>query len=175
MSLMWCDCMDIIGWSTTWIRWMFIYWKWWIILAWYWHTLTISLRRQSSYILFGWPFIDISKSSSGRYLFVQSGGKVTSESSYVDLADSSSKPVMIQPRRHNILYDTYHVGNQLWIVTNEDALNFKLMYTSIDKPSVDNWKPLIPYDPEVILTWISAATSVSYGIQPSALVASDGQ
>jgi oligopeptidase B len=95
--------------------------------------------------------IDISKSSSGRFLFVQSGGKVTSEQSFIDLADPKGKLTLIQARRHNILYDTYHVASQLWIVTNENALNFKLMYTGIDKPAAEHWKPLVPYDPEVII------------------------
>lgn len=54
---------------------------------------------------------------------------------------------LVEPRRRNVLYDVYHVGSRFWIVTNDGgALNFKLMHTSPDTPSSENWKAIVPYD-----------------------------
>lgn len=69
----------------------------------------------------------ISKSQSGKFIFVYSHSKTTSEVRLVD-ADSPLSPLqLVDERRDGILYDLEHWGDDLLILTNENALNFQLL------------------------------------------------
>lgn len=68
----------------------------------------------------------VSKSQSGKFIFVQSSSKTTSEIRLLD-ADSPLSPLqLIDGRRDGIEYDVEHWGDDLLILTNEGAQNFQL-------------------------------------------------
>ena len=69
----------------------------------------------------------MTKSQSGKFIFVHSGSTTTSEIRLLD-ADSPLSPLqLIDARRDGILYDVEHWGDELLILTNEGALNFQLL------------------------------------------------
>ncbi|MFA9560650.1 oligopeptidase B, partial [Evansella sp. AB-rgal1] len=69
----------------------------------------------------------VSKSQSGKFIFVQSSSKITSEIRLLH-ADSPLSPLqLIDERRNGIEYEVEHWGNDLLILTNEGALNFQLL------------------------------------------------
>ncbi len=69
----------------------------------------------------------INKSQSGKFIFVHSDSKTTSEIRLLD-ADSPLSPLqLIDVRRDGIEYDVEHWGDDLLILTNEEALNFQLL------------------------------------------------
>ncbi|MCM3639155.1 S9 family peptidase [Sporosarcina luteola] len=69
----------------------------------------------------------VSKSQSGKFIFVYSHSKTSSEIRMLD-ADAPSSPLqLLDARRDGILYDVEHWGDDLLILTNENALNFQLL------------------------------------------------
>lgn len=74
----------------------------------------------------------ITKSQSGNYTFVHSQSKITSEIRLLD-TDSPLSPLrVVDERREGIEYDVEHWGDDLFVLTNEDALNFKLLRCPLD-------------------------------------------
>ncbi|MCM3745578.1 S9 family peptidase [Sporosarcina luteola] len=74
----------------------------------------------------------VSKSQSGKFIFVYSHSKTSSEIRMVD-ADAPSSPLqLLDARRDGILYDVEHWGEDLLILTNENALNFQLLRCPLD-------------------------------------------
>ena len=70
--------------------------------------------------------LSVKKSQSGKFIFVQSESKTTSEIRLLD-ADSPLTPLqLLDGRREGIEYDVEHWGDDLLILTNEGAQNFQL-------------------------------------------------
>ncbi|WML49097.1 prolyl oligopeptidase family serine peptidase [Neobacillus sp. PS3-34] len=71
--------------------------------------------------------LSVKKSQSGKFIFLQSNSKTTSEIRLLD-ADSPLTPLqLLDERREGITYDVEHWGDELLILTNEEALNFQLL------------------------------------------------
>nr|Q59536.1 RecName: Full=Protease 2; AltName: Full=Oligopeptidase B; AltName: Full=Protease II [Moraxella lacunata]BAA07460.1 protease II [Moraxella lacunata] len=69
----------------------------------------------------------ISKSQSGKFIFVYSSSKTTSEIHMIDTDSPLSPLQLVDERRDGILYDVEHWEDDLLILTNEGALNFQLL------------------------------------------------
>ncbi|OQS04837.1 serine protease family S09A [Thraustotheca clavata] len=90
------------------------------------------------------------KTRSGRYLLLQSSSSETSEVSFIDLHHPEKGVILIEKRQKGVEYSVDHQGSVFFIDTNRDgAVNFKLMETSVDAPSAENWKDVFPYDPAI--------------------------
>jgi oligopeptidase B len=92
------------------------------------------------------------RSLSGEYLFIHPKSAVTSEVYFISAREtlqSQPKLHLVKPRQQDVLYEVDHTSGRFWIVTNEGAKNFKLMYTPEDAPSRENWQTVMEHDPEV--------------------------
>ena len=86
----------------------------------------------------------LTKSQSGRFIFVSSYSTTTTEVSFID-ADSPLLPLTcIATRQRDIEYSVEHWGDKFLILTNENAINFKLMSCPID--DLINRDEFLPYD-----------------------------
>lgn len=88
----------------------------------------------------------ISKSQSEKYIFVQSDSTTTSEVRVIDATEPLSSPQLVDERQEDILYSVEHWGDDLLILTNENALNFKLQCCPVD--AIKERKDVFPYDEE---------------------------
>ncbi|REB07083.1 S9 family peptidase [Sporosarcina sp. BI001-red] len=69
----------------------------------------------------------MNKAQSGKYIFVHSNSKTTSEIRLID-ADSPLSPLqLVDARQDGIEYDVEHWGEDLLILSNEEAQNFQLL------------------------------------------------
>jgi len=76
--------------------------------------------------------LNLTKSQSGRFIFVHSYATTTTEVSFID-ADSPLAPLTCMAKRlRDIEYNVEHWGDKFLILTNENAINFKLMSCPID-------------------------------------------
>jgi len=91
-------------------------------------------------------WIGLGKSKSMKYIFLGTGSQTSSEVYYLDADKPGGKFKVIHPRQENHEYDVSHHGDNFYIVSNENALNFKVMSTSVKTPSKKNWKEFIPHD-----------------------------
>lgn len=101
-------------------------------------------------------FLDVSRTRSEAYILMSLDSKVTSEVHYLDANNPTGAFQVIQPRCSGIEYSVEHHGSHFYIVTNDSAINFKLMKTLVESPSKENWLTEIPHRDEVMISGISA-------------------
>ncbi|WP_088241924.1 S9 family peptidase [Calothrix rhizosoleniae] len=98
----------------------------------------------------------VDKTRSQEYLLLTVGGSITSEIHYLKADNPFGEFEVIAPRDTGILYDVEHHSDYFYIVTNETAINFKLMRTPITAIGKDNWQTVIPHRQDVRLSEVSA-------------------
>jgi len=111
-------------------------------------------------------YLSIGTTRSEAYLVMYSNSKVTSEISVLDANQPLGDFQLIQPRQQGVEYWLAHHpgngegsdsasdsdGNRFYIITNEDAINFKLMVTPVATPGKDHWREIIPHRKDVMLS-----------------------
>ena len=96
-------------------------------------------------------FLDVNRSRSRRFLVLDLASHSTTEVRYAS-ADRPDDPFrVIEPRRPGIEYGVTHHGDRFYIVTNDEAPNFRLVSAPVDAPGRSNWTPVLPYRPEIKL------------------------
>ncbi|GAP93791.1 S9 family peptidase [Leptolyngbya sp. NIES-2104] len=101
-------------------------------------------------------FLGIDKTRSEAYLLLGLGSKITSEVHYLDANNPTADFRVIRPRQVGIEYEVEHHTDTFYILTNENALNFKLMKASVNDPK--QWETVIEHREDVFLMGVSAFT-----------------
>lgn len=92
------------------------------------------------------------KTKSHKFIVIGSYSTLTSEFQILDADMPEGNFKVFQPRTKGLEYNIFHFGNDFYIVTNKDnATNFKLMKTSQNKTTMDNWEEVIGHRGEVLL------------------------
>lgn len=94
-------------------------------------------------------WMSIGKTKDKRYLLLYLGSEVTSEFRYLDADNPTGEFTMIAPRREGIEYNVSHRDGLFYILTNEDAVNFKVVTAPVSTPGPANWKAFLPYDASI--------------------------
>ena len=90
--------------------------------------------------------VGFSRSSSGRFMILESESTETNEVHMIDLESTAAVPEvkLVQARRMKHRYYLEHRGDKLYILTNrDDKINFELVMTPIDAVGEDNWMPVV--------------------------------
>ncbi len=90
-------------------------------------------------------YVYISKTKSKKYLLITSGSKTTTEIRYLNANSPKDSFKIIHPRQHKMKYYIDHHNDKFYILTNDNAKNFKLMEVSVHNPLKKNWKEVIPH------------------------------
>ncbi|MEY3442311.1 MAG: Protease 2 [Bacteroidota bacterium] len=94
-------------------------------------------------------FLSMGKSKDEKYMFIDLSSHTSTEIYYF-LADTpTAQPILFAPRRPLIELGMEHHEGWWYIVTNEDAINFKLMRTKVEQPDRSQWEEVIAHDPLV--------------------------
>ncbi|MBW4548880.1 MAG: S9 family peptidase [Symplocastrum torsivum CPER-KK1] len=101
-------------------------------------------------------FLRISKTRSQAYILMSLGSNITSEVHYLDANNPTGSFQVIHPRQQGMEYSVEHHSDRFYIVTNDEALNFKLMQTPVASPAKENWQTVIPHQDDVMLSGVSA-------------------
>lgn len=101
-------------------------------------------------------FLGIGKTRSEAYIVLSLGSKVTSEVHYLDAENPTGYFKLIHPRQQGMEYAVEHHGDQFYIVTNDEATNFKLIKTPVEAPSKENWQSVIAHREDVLISGVSA-------------------
>ena len=101
-------------------------------------------------------FLEISKSRSEKFIFVSVESELTSEVRFVDADHPDGGPTLIRARENDLLYSVDHHDDRFFIVTNENAKNFKVIETPVASPDKEHWKDFLPYDPQVKVDAVDA-------------------
>ena len=96
-------------------------------------------------------FLDVNRTRSRRFLLLEIASHSTSEVRFLD-ADRPQDPFrVVQPRQPGTEYTVSHHGDRFFITTNDAAPNFRLVEAPVSNPAKENWRPVLPYRPEVKL------------------------
>ncbi len=101
-------------------------------------------------------YLSVDKTRSQAYILLELGSTITSEVHYLDADNPDGEFQLFQPRQTGIEYSVEHHSDRFYIVTNEDAINFKLMSTPVNSIDKTNWKTVIPHREDIMLEGIDA-------------------
>ncbi len=101
-------------------------------------------------------FLSVGKTRSEAYILMSLGSKITSEVHYLDANHPTGSFQVIHPRQPGMEYKVEHHSDRFYIVTNDEAINFKLMETPVASPSKANWQTVIPHRDDVMLSGVNA-------------------
>ncbi|BAZ52199.1 protease II [Nostoc sp. NIES-4103] len=99
--------------------------------------------------------IYVTETRSQAYILLMLHSSITSEVYYLDANNPTDDFQLIHPRTQGIEYSVDHHSDYFYIVTNEDAVNFKLMKTPVASPAKENWQTVIPHRDDVLLSGVS--------------------
>jgi oligopeptidase B len=91
------------------------------------------------------------KSRSKRYIIIGSSAILSDEYRTLPADNPDGDFKVFQTREKRLEYSIGHFGDKFYVRTNLHARNFRLMETSIDTTSKENWKELIPHREDVLL------------------------
>jgi oligopeptidase B len=94
---------------------------------------------------------DVRKSKSRKYIFIESESTVSDECRYADAGHPENEFRIIQPRQRGLEYSAAHHQDHFYILTNDDALNFRLMKTPVTATQKDNWQEVIAHRNDVLI------------------------
>ena len=95
--------------------------------------------------------LGVYRSKSDRMIIMMAYSNSSTEYRFLDVAHPEGTLLMVQPREKGLEYQLAHHRNKFYIVTNDKAKNFRLMETTVDKPSKEHWKEVIAHRDDVLL------------------------
>ncbi len=90
-------------------------------------------------------YMDITMTKSRQYLLLGLGSISSSEYRFIKSDAPDSEWRVIAPRRRDVEYSVDHRGDRFYIVTNDGARNFKVVFAPVDNPGVANWSEFLPH------------------------------
>ena len=78
--------------------------------------------------------VGVGKSQDESLIFIATGDNTTSEVRFVAADDPSQPLTLISPRQPNREYDVDAAHGKLWILTNDEHINFRLAEAELDRP-----------------------------------------
>lgn len=99
-------------------------------------------------------YTTIYKTKSKKYLVIASGSTLTNDYQILDANTPDGKWKNFTKRERGLEYSIDHYQDKFYIVTNWDALNFRLMETPDTKTDKANWKEKIAHRDDTLLEGI---------------------
>ncbi len=98
----------------------------------------------------------VSRSKSDKFIIIGSYSTVSTEYRILEADNPTGDFRIFQKRERDLEYNIAHYGTSFYVLTNKDnASNFKLMKTSVNKTSKENWVDVVPHRTDVLLEDIS--------------------
>ncbi len=106
-------------------------------------------------------FVGVEVTRSREFVFIVMESNTTTEfrSARVDDATEAagaSAFAVVQPRRTEVEYHIAHSGESFFILTNEDAFNFRVFEAPAKRPARSQWREIIAHRPNVKIDSVEA-------------------
>ncbi len=99
--------------------------------------------------------VEVAASRSGAYIVLRSACRDTTEVWLIQAEHPEAAPSVVEPRRRGVEYTVEHAdgpgGGELLIVTNDGAVEFRLMAAPVASPGRAHWREVVPEEPGVRL------------------------
>lgn len=97
-------------------------------------------------------YVGIADGASKRYMYIHAGNFDTNECWYIPTDAPLAEPRLFARRKKKVKYSVEDWGEHFYIVTNERAVNYKVMRTKLSEPQQKYWKPWLKYNPKQAIT-----------------------
>ncbi|MCZ8370965.1 MAG: S9 family peptidase [Porphyrobacter sp.] len=84
------------------------------------------------------------------WLIIATGDNETSEVRLIPAANPTATPILVKPRQKGVEYSVDVRDGELWVLTNDDHINFRLAKADLKTPG--NWQTVIAGSDEFYLT-----------------------
>jgi oligopeptidase B len=102
-------------------------------------------------------FVRVVRDIAGRFVFVQSGSKISNEDHFLSVEDPLGPLTIVEPRVDGLEYETCDDGERFLILTNADgADDFKVVAAGVDRPGRANWIDVLPHRQGTRVTGVAA-------------------
>jgi oligopeptidase B len=89
-------------------------------------------------------YVGVHASRNGEAIIILSESKRSSETWLLHAGDPSGAPVLVRPRADDVEYRIDHWGDRYVVLTNLDAVDFRVMTAPLDDPG--RWTELVPHE-----------------------------
>ena len=90
-------------------------------------------------------YVSVGATRSDEWIIIHSGSKLSTEEWLIPAADASAEPRVVASRRPDVEYQVDHWGDRFVVLTNHDAVDFRVMEAPIDSPG--EWTELVAHEP----------------------------
>ena len=101
-------------------------------------------------------FLSLRKTRSRAYLLLQLWQTTMTEVHFLPAGEPTGQFQVIQPRQRGLEYSLAHHADRFYIVTNDQAQNFRVMTAPTSAPAKENWQEFIPHRPNVRVKSLAA-------------------
>jgi oligopeptidase B len=98
-------------------------------------------------------FLFIHKSRDSKYIFTNHHATRATEMRFLCADEPEGELKILSPRKEGIEYLAAHHEGYFYIVTNDEAENFKLMKANLNAPA-EEWEEVIPYRDDVLIDYV---------------------
>lgn len=98
--------------------------------------------------------LSLFKTRSEKFIMTYHYNTISQEMRFLLADEPDSVLTVIQPRERDLEYYAAHHGDYFYIVTNENAINNKLVMAPISSPGRENWQDVLPHRDDVLLEYI---------------------
>ncbi|HET6577553.1 MAG TPA: S9 family peptidase [Gemmatimonadales bacterium] len=95
--------------------------------------------------------LGLDKTKDRAYLLAQSSSFTAGEVRYLPASRPTGEWRVLLPRREGVEYSAEHHGNDFLVLTNDGALNFKVLRVPATSPDSTRWTELVPADDSVLI------------------------
>lgn len=95
--------------------------------------------------------ISINRTQDKRFFALRAGSTDTSDVRLLSTATPDGKFQLVLPREKGHRYSVEHRDGQLYILTNKDAKNFRIVSAPLNAPQPKHWRPLVPHDKDAVI------------------------
>ena len=95
--------------------------------------------------------LEISRSRSRAYLFLDSSSHTSSEVRYLSAKDPAGELRVVAPREKDREYEVDHRLGAFFLRINDTGRNFRVVMTSVEDPRRENWKEIVPQRDDVMI------------------------
>ncbi len=96
-------------------------------------------------------FVALGHTEDYAEIVINSHDHVTSEQRLIDARQPESEPRLVAPRSPGIEYGVSALGDELLILTNRGARDFKLVVAPRHDPAPEHWRELVPHRPGCLI------------------------
>ncbi|QIH31957.1 S9 family peptidase [Sphingobacterium sp. DR205] len=97
-------------------------------------------------------YIAVGKSKNGKYIIISSESTLSSEIWLLDADLPNNDFKVFQPRRKDVLYTIVPLEDRFLILTNDDAINFRVMQCPLNKTGREHWTTFLAHRPDVLVS-----------------------